>query len=70
MRIHAERDSICMGDDCIAPNASELRCYPDDRLFVLMDALAGYVPELSNATWDVLCDGRLLDQLASRDKPS
>ena len=24
MTIHAERDSVCMGDDCNAPNAREL----------------------------------------------
>lgn len=50
LRIRAERDSVCMGDDCDAPNTRYLDYGPDERLSEFMDSVANYVP-LMTWTW-------------------
>lgn len=45
-RIHIERESVCMGDDCNAPNAKELEYEVDEYLSDFMETVARYVPSM------------------------
>lgn len=49
--IHAERASVCMGDDCNAPNAEELAYDNDMLLSDFMAVIMNYVPAMSNCRW-------------------
>ena len=51
--IHAERDSVCMGDSCKAPNAEDLECEGDMTLSGLLEKAARYVPPYGEAVWAV-----------------
>lgn len=53
MMIYWTRDSVCMGDDCTAPNA---RTEVDDSPVTvsdLLDRAADYVPHMSGSVWVV-----------------
>lgn len=55
MTIHAERDSVCMGDDCNAPNAEELPYNSDECLYeFLVNRVAKYVPKCTESVWVIL----------------
>lgn len=55
MTIHAERDSVCMGDDCNAPNARELPYSSDEHISAfLINTVAKYVPNVTNSTWVII----------------
>ncbi len=62
-KIYAERDSVCMSDDCHAPNAEELDYRDGDRLSDFMDAVAKYVPAMKNVVWGVACAGEMIAYL-------
>lgn len=50
--IHAERDSVCMGDDCNAPNTEEIPYNPNECLYeFLVNRVAKYVPAITNSVW-------------------
>ncbi len=50
--IHAERSSVCMGDDCNAPNAEELLYNSDECLYeFLVNKVAKYVPNCTESVW-------------------
>ena len=51
--IHAERDSVCMGDDVYAPNAEEFP-FGGGSITELLKAVSGYVPKMKFAVW-VVC---------------
>lgn len=53
--VHVERDSVCMGDDCTAPNAVELPFRKDEMLSEFMVTLAESLPRMSNVVWAVYC---------------
>lgn len=59
LTIHAERDSICMGDDCNAPNADELPYKEEEKLSHFLRTVASYIP-VRRYVWAVYCDERLL----------
>lgn len=61
--IHAERDSVCMGDDCNAPNARELNYASNEYLSEFMDSVAKYVPSMKNVVWSVACKDRTIAYL-------
>ena len=63
--IHAERDSICMGDDVMAPNAQDIRLKEDTRVSELMKWIAGYVPAMRNYEWDIWCTNKMIGKLIS-----
>lgn len=65
IRIHAERDSVCMGDDVMAPNADDF-CFPDDdKTDELLNLLRGYVPEMRNVVWEVTSNRQVVGYLIS-----
>ena len=54
LRINAERDSVCMQDDCLAPHCKVLECEEDLMLSRFMYELLGYAPSAgSNTVWDI-----------------
>ena len=53
-RIRLERESVCMGDDCNAPNAKDLEYAANELLSEFMDSVAGYVPSMENVVWSVV----------------
>lgn len=53
---HAERASVCMADDCDAPNAAELAYDPSMLLSDFMAVIMKYVPDMSNCKWVILFD--------------
>ena len=63
--IHAERDSVCMGDDVMAPNAQDIRLREDTRVSELMKWVAGYVPAMKNYEWDIWCTNKMIGKLIS-----
>lgn len=66
--IEAVRDSVCMGDDCMAPHLEEFSCKGDTMLSDFMALLKDYVPAMKNVVWEVLCDEDCLGRLISDDK--
>ena len=65
--IHAERDSVCMGDDVMAPNAQDIRFEEDARVCELMKWVATYVPAMKNYEWDILCNNMMIGKLISKE---
>ena len=56
MRLLAERDSVCMGDDCTAPNGEYIQYKRGIRLSDLLLKNVGYVPDYSgrqHAIWGI-----------------
>lgn len=62
-KIHAERDSVCMGDDCNAPNAKDLDYETNELLSSFMDSVANYVPHMKDVVWNVVCKDRTIAYL-------
>lgn len=67
MRIRATRDSVCMADDCNAPNERILECSPELALSGFMKIVTGYVPNGHNVVWTVYRRSRLLGYLIFDD---
>ena len=63
--IHAERDSVCMGDDVKAPNEKDFLFKTHQPVSALMQALSGYVPSMKNVVWVVSADQRTVGYLFS-----
>ncbi len=51
--IVATRDSVCMGDDCMAPNRCDIPYHKEDKLSDLMSYVYQYVPTMKNTIWVV-----------------
>ena len=52
--IEAERDSVCMGDDCNAPHYVHLEYDPNQLLSEWMQStVLGYVPNMKGCVWAV-----------------
>lgn len=66
-KIYVERDSVCMGDDCNAPNAKELYYGDHDRLSDFMIEVANYVPAMRNVVWSVACADEIIAYLIFDD---
>ena len=63
--IHAERDSVCMGDDVTAPNPMDARFEADVPISGLMSWLTGYLPAMKNIEWEILCNNEMIGKIAS-----
>lgn len=61
--ILAERESVCMGDDCTAPNASVLAFKPDMFISEWLNTVADYVPTMHNVVWSVHSHRKVLGYL-------
>lgn len=58
--IHAERSSVCMGDDCYAPNPEDLSYEPEQTLSEFIPMIARYVPKMKDSWWDVYTGKQLV----------
>jgi len=63
----AERDSVSMGDDCMAPHARELEVRKDARLSEFLRQVADYVPPMRDLTWEVRCGDDVIGRLVSHE---
>ena len=63
--IHAERDSVCMGDDVAAPNEKDFLFVTNKPIDSLMQTLSGYVPAMKNVVWAVSSDQQTIGYLFS-----
>lgn len=54
--IHAERDSVCAGDDCNAPNAEDIMLDEGARVSELLERVPEYVPNVYDSVWVVMKD--------------
>lgn len=59
------RDSVCMGDDCMAPHEEEILFETSDTLYELLNRTASYVPAMRYYEWSVMCDTEVLGRLVS-----
>ena len=50
MRVLVERDSVCMGDDCTAPNSKYILFESGISLSSLLSQIAQYVPDYSGSS--------------------
>lgn len=68
-QILAERDSVSMGDDVMAPNRQYLEYQPQERLSEFLDTIADYVPNIRNSVWSIVCKRREIAYLIFDDSP-
>ena len=62
VKIDAERDSVCMQDDCLAPHCKSLECEEDLLLSRFMYELLDYVPSAGdNTVWDIYANATCSD---------
>lgn len=59
------RDSVCMGDDCMAPHETETVFEPSDTLYDLLRKAAEYVPPMHDFEWEIMCDADVIGRLTS-----
>lgn len=62
-QIYAERDSVCMGDDCNAPNEKYLDYAADELLSEFLTSVAQYVPSMRDVVWSIVCRGETIAYL-------
>lgn len=65
IRIRITRDSVNMGDDCMAPHESEMLFNASNTLTDLLNAAAEYVPPMYDCKWEVMCGAQILGRLIS-----
>lgn len=58
--IHATRSSVCMGDDCMAPNPEDLGYEPGEMMSDLVPRIAKYVPNMKDSWWDIYGGDKLM----------
>lgn len=56
-KIIVKRDSICMADDCTAPNSCEFTFGSEDRMKDLIIKISRYVPEMKDVVWSINSNG-------------
>ena len=50
-QISVDRESVCMGDDCNAPNEKKLDLNEGDLLSDVLGKVAEYLPQMSDVIW-------------------
>lgn len=65
IRIRFTRDSVSMGDDCMAPHEEEILFDTSDTLYELLNKATSYVPPMHDFEWKVMCDAKVLGRLIS-----
>lgn len=53
MTISIDRESVCMGDDCM-PHKIERKFHRNSKLSELLTFLTDYVPSMKNVVWAVI----------------
>ncbi len=51
--IRVDRESVCMGDDCTAPNEKRFPIRESDMLSDIFQMIAGYLPYMRDVVWAV-----------------
>lgn len=59
------RDSVSMGDDCMAPHEKKIMFEVSDTLYELLHKAAEYVPPMCDYEWEVMCDAEVIGRLIS-----
>ena len=65
IQIRMTRDSVSMGDDCMAPHEEEIMLEVSDTLYELLHKASEYVPPMHDFEWEVMCDAEVLGRLIS-----
>jgi len=68
IRIRFTRDSVSMGDDCMAPHAQEMLFKALNTRADLLNAAAKYVPPMYDYEWEVICGEEVWGTLTSGSK--
>ena len=66
--IKMTRDSVSMGDDCMAPHEEEILFEASDTVYELMNRASSYVPPMRDYEWKVMCGAEVIGKLASGDE--
>lgn len=56
-KIIVKRDSVCMADDCTAPNRCEFTFGQDDTVKELVIKISRYVPDMKDVVWSINLKG-------------
>lgn len=56
-KIVVKRDSVCMADDCLAPNRSEFTFGEEETLKDLIIQISRYVPNMKDVVWSINYNG-------------
>ena len=59
------RDSVSMGDDCLAPHEYETLFKLSDTIYDLLCKVAEYVPPMHDYEWKVMCGAEVIGRLIS-----
>jgi len=65
IRMRFTRDSVSMGDDCMAPHEEEMLFKASDTRLDLLNVAAKYVPAMHNYEWEVMCGAEVIGTLIS-----
>ncbi len=60
MELNWERESVCMADDCTAPNPRTEHVEGPLTALRLLELAAGYVPKVRGGVWAVWAEERLI----------
>lgn len=52
-QVKIDRESVCMADDCMAPNEKVFTVKEKEKLLDVFWRIAEYLPRMSNAVWAV-----------------
>lgn len=63
--IRFTRDSVNMGDDCMAPHEEKILFEASDTLYELFNKAKSYVPSMYDFEWKVMCGANVLGRLIS-----
>lgn len=63
--VNIDRQSVCMGDDCTAPNEDVIGISKTDTLLTVFDKIVSYLPHMQNVIWAVDTGKKLLGYVIS-----
>ena len=66
IQIRFTRDSVSMGDDCMAPHESKMLFGEADTCMDLLNAAVRYIPPMKDYKWEVMCDAEVLGNESCR----
>lgn len=53
--IKVTRESVCMGDDCMAPHEEKIKVLEKDHLFDVFEKVKAYLPQMQDVIWSIDC---------------
>lgn len=51
--IRVTRQSVCMGDDCTAPNENKIEVFREDSINDVLSKIANHLPQMQNVIWAI-----------------